>query len=193
MFTQSTPPLLVGTEMSILTMPVQFHRRSLTWNWHYSSRLTSMEADSGDKNNHLVISWRFYQRTRGTQQWIWTVLVMYARSGHCLRINRLKVLSHGHLDAHRIHIRSGSVAFTWMRIDLMCIQCTSDVNPIESTSWGGLDAHSNRIVLLFMIHARLRLPRWDRWLGWLFTRWLGLWHVFIAPFCSALAATLGKK
>ena len=26
-----------------------------------------------------------------------------------------------------------------------------------------------------------------------FTRWLGLWRVFIAPFCSALAATLGKR
>ena len=26
-----------------------------------------------------------------------------------------------------------------------------------------------------------------------FTRWLGLWCVFIPPFCSALAAMLGKK
>ena len=26
-----------------------------------------------------------------------------------------------------------------------------------------------------------------------FTRWLGLWRVFITPFCSALAATLGKR
>ena len=31
----------------------------------------------------------------------------------------VKVLSHRHLDAHRMRIRSGLVAFTWMRIDLM--------------------------------------------------------------------------
>ena len=34
---------------------------------------------------------------------------------------------------------------------------------------GGLEADSNRIVLLFMIHARLRLP-WDLWLA--------CWHGF---------------
>ena len=31
-----------------------FQRRSPTWNWRYGSRLTSMQADSGDKNDRLV-------------------------------------------------------------------------------------------------------------------------------------------
>ena len=100
--------------------------------------------------------------------------------------HNLKALSHGHLDAHRMRIRSGSVAFTWMRIDLMRIRCASDAHPIESTSWGGLDAHSNRIVLLFMIHAKLRLPR-DRWLGWLYSfAWLmaRVYRSFLFCFCS---------
>ena len=91
-----------------------------------------------------------------------------------------KALSHGHLDAHPIWISCVHMNTHWL-----------DAHPIESTLWGGLDAHSNRIVLLLMIHVRLRLPR-DCWLGWL-TRWLGLWRVFIAPFCSVLAAMLGKR
>ena len=63
-------------------------------------------------------------------------------------------------------------------------ECTSDVNPIGSTSGGGLDAHSNRIILLFMIHARLRLPR-DRWLGWLYSlAWLKARVYCSFPFCS---------
>ena len=40
MFAQSTSPLLVGTETSILTMPIQFQHQLPTWNWHYGSRFT---------------------------------------------------------------------------------------------------------------------------------------------------------
>ena len=54
-FAQSTPPLLVGTETSLLTTRVSFQRRSPTWNWRYGSRLTSMQADSGDKNDHQLV------------------------------------------------------------------------------------------------------------------------------------------
>ena len=73
----------------------------------------------------------------------------------------LKALSHGHLDAHPIRIGCVHMNAHWL-----------DAHPIESTSWGGLDAHSNRIALPFMIHAKLRLPR-DRWLGWLYSlAWL---------------------
>ena len=73
----------------------------------------------------------------------------------------------------RLH--SHECALTW---------CASDANPIESTSWGGLDAHSNRIALLFMIHTRLRLP-WDRWLGWLYSlAWLMARVYGSFSFCS---------
>ena len=53
-FTQSTPPLLVGMETSILTTPIQFQHRFPMWNWCYGNRLTLMQADSGNKNDRLI-------------------------------------------------------------------------------------------------------------------------------------------
>ena len=70
-------------------------------------------------------------------------------------------------------------------------ECASDAHMNKSTSWGGLDTHSNRIVLLFMIHARLHLPR-DRWLGWLYSlAWLmaRVYRSFL--FCSC--SNVGEK
>ena len=96
----------------------------------------------------------------------------------------LKALSHGHLDAHRMHIRSGSVAFTWMRIDLMRIRS----NPPREVVWMRIQTG------LYYYSWFTRGYAYHEIVGSVgFTRWLGLWRVFIAPFCSALAVTLGER
>ena len=57
----------------------------------------------------------------------------------------VKALSHGHLDAHWMRIWSGSVAFTWMRIDLMRIWCESD--RIHLLRWFGCAFKHDHIII----------------------------------------------
>ena len=79
----------------------------------------------------------------------------------------------------------------------MCIECAS--NPVfvftwiylkldVHRAWGGLEAYSNWIVLLIMVHARLRLP-WDLWLGY----FLGLWHVLYCYFQFCSCSDVGEE
>ena len=60
-----------------------------------------------------------------------------------------------------------------------------DVHLIESTSRGGLVAHSSRMVLLFMNYAYHEIV--------CLVVGLTCGTCYIAPLCSALAAMLGKK
>ena len=116
----------------------------------------------------LVYTYRVQAATRS----YWSIAV-----GKCVTM-MLALLRHFHMGTlMRIEYASDP---DWLRSH----ECTSDVNPIGSTSGGGLDAHSNRIILLFMIHARLRLPR-DRWLGWLYSlAWLMARVYGSFSFCS---------
>lgn len=79
-------------------------------------------------------------------------------------------------NAHSIWINCVHMNALYFNAHPKKIWCTS----IESTYTGG---HSHRIVLLFMIHVRIRLP-WDCWLA----LWLGLWHVL---YCSFLFCSCG--
>ena len=68
-------------------------------------------------------------------------------------------------NVHPIWISCVHMNAHWLDAHPMRIGCKSD--RIHLLRW-----HSNRITLIFMIHARLRLL-WDRWLGWLYSlAWL---------------------
>ena len=95
---------------------------------------------------------------------------------------------------------------------LMCIECASDPDWLRShecaLTWCASDAHRVRIRLnpppevvwmrnqtgLYYYSWFMQGYAYHKIVGSVgFTCWLGLWHVFMALFRSALAATLGKK
>ena len=113
---------------------------------------------------------------------------LYASCAHILPVLSSKGTFTWTPWSESLRIQSGLYAFTWIRLNPMRIKCA--LSPIYLWRWIGSGLKLDYIIIHDLREVMPTMRSLACSLAWLF---VACGACYIASFCSALAATLGKK